>query len=81
MNLWNAFQKVVSYPGLIYIGEVVSVESTFGDQRCTVQVLPGTALVSVTGTGRALEIGQRWIIQNGKIVEEGPTGAIMTAEI
>lgn len=81
MNLWTAFQKMVKVGGPMYVGEVVSVESTFGDQRCTVQLLPGGALMSVTGTGRALEVGQRWVIQDGKIVGEGPAGTVVTAEI
>jgi hypothetical protein len=81
MNLWTAFQKVIGNQGLIFVGEVVSVESTFGDQRCTVQVLPGAALMQVIGTGRALEIGQRWVIQNGRIIDEGPEGAVMTVDV
>lgn len=81
MNLWTAFQKVVAVGGPQQIGEVVSVESTFGDQRCTVRLVPGLATVQVTGTGRALELGQRWIVRDGRIVDEGPRGAVLEIEI
>jgi len=81
MNLWRAFQKTVMSGGPTYVGEVVSVESAFGDQRCTVQLLPGEALMQVKGPGRSLEIGQRWIVRDGAIVEEGPKGAVLTIEV
>ena len=76
MNLWSAFQKAVETGGPVQIGEVISVQSTFGDQRCTVQILPGTATAQVLGTGRSLEIGQRWVIQDGRIIDEAPTGTV-----
>lgn len=81
MNLWKSFDRLIQTGGPMQIGEVVSVESTFGDQRCTVQLLPGVALVQVTGTGRALEIGQRWVVQDGRIIDEAPTGTVANIEI
>ena len=81
MNLWTAFQKVLASGGPTQIGEVVSVESTFGDQRCTVRLLPGEALVQATGTGRLLEVGQRWVIRDGNIIEEGPRGTMVNVDL
>ena len=81
MNLWRAFEKMVQTGGPLQIGEVVSVQSTFADQRCTVQLLPGTAQIQVIGTGRSLAVGQRWVIRDGKIIDEAPSGTIYQVEI
>ncbi len=74
MNLWKSFDRLMQTGGPLYIGEVTAVNTGFSDQRCTVTVLPGGAEIEVTGTGRALAIGQRWIIRDGRIVEEAPAG-------
>jgi hypothetical protein len=82
MNLWTAFQQIVKTGGPLMIGEVVSIESAFGDQRCTVELLPsGATLANVIATGYALEIGQRWVIQDGRIVDTAPAGTVLTAEV
>lgn len=80
MNLWKRFELLVE-TGPVFIGEVTAVHSTFGDQRCTVTVLPGSASMDVAGPGRSLEVGQRWIIRNGVIVEEAPAGPVLTVTI
>ena len=81
MNLWKSFDRLMQVGGPLYIGEVTAVNTSFGDQRCTVTLLPGGGSIEVTGTGRALAIGQRWIIRDGRIVEEGPEGAVLTIEV
>lgn len=81
MNLWKSFDRLIQNTGPIYLGEVIDVNSSFGDVRCTVTLLPGGEEQEVTGAGRSLEEGQRWIVQDGKIVEEGPTGDVVYLDI
>lgn len=76
MNLWRAFDQLFD-KSLPQIGEVVSVSGT----RCVVTLLPGTAQITVSGVGRSLEVGQRWIVQDGTIIEEGPTGTVVNIEV
>ncbi len=81
MNLWKQFEKAITSGGPRYIGEVVSTNNTFADQRCTVILTPGGASLEVTGIGRSLEIGQRWVIQDGKIIDEAPSGSVFNVDI
>ncbi|MCP5196974.1 MAG: hypothetical protein H6974_09345 [Gammaproteobacteria bacterium] len=81
MNLWTQFNALIPSGGPVLIGEVVSVESGFNDQRCTVTILPGTATMQVIGTGRSLAVGQRWIIQDGRIIDEAPSGTVVVVEV
>ncbi|MCP5197642.1 MAG: hypothetical protein H6974_12800 [Gammaproteobacteria bacterium] len=81
MNLWTQFNELIQPGGPMRVGEVVSVESGFNDQRCTVTILPGTATMQVIGTGRSLEVGQRWIIQDGRIIDEAPSGTVVVVEV
>jgi len=81
MNLWKTFDRLMQTSGPLYIGEVTAVNSSFGDQRCTVTLLPGGGSIEVTGTGRSLEIGQRWVVQDGRIVEDAPTGSVTYLDI
>ena len=81
MNPWAAFQKLVASGGPLQIGEVVAMNSTFGAHRATVRLLPGLALVEVAGPGRTLEIGQRWVVQDGRIIDEAPQGAVVLVEV
>ena len=81
MNLWKSFDRLMQTSGPIYIGEVIAVNNSFGDQRCTVTLLPGGESIEVTGTGRSLEIGQRWVVQDGRIVEDAPTGSVTYLDI
>lgn len=82
MNLWTAFQQIVRTGGPLMIGEVIGIQSAFGDQRCTVELLPsGAVLGDVIATGYSLEIGQRWVIQDGRLVEAAPAGTVLTAEV
>lgn len=77
VNLWNAFSEMLLSQGPVAVAEVAAVLGT----SALVTVLPGTAQILVDGAGRALEIGQRWIVRDGRIVEEGPAGAVVLVEI
>ena len=81
MNLWKSFDRLMQTSGPLYIGEVIAVNNSFGDQRCTVTLLPGGESIEVTGTGRSLDIGQRWVVQDGRIVEDAPTGSVTYLDI
>lgn len=81
MNLWREFERAVRTGGPRYIGDVTAVNSTFGDQRCTVTLIPGGSSIEVTGVGRGLEIGQRWLIQDGKIIDDAPGGSVINVDI
>lgn len=81
MNLWKTFDRLMQVGGPLYIGEVTAVNSSFGDQRCTVTLLPGGGSIEVTGTGRSLEIGQRWLVQDGKIIDDAPGGSVVYVDI
>lgn len=81
MNLWNQFSRMQATQGPRYIGEVLSVDTGFGDVRAIVSLLPGAAQIEVTGLGRALEVGQRWIVQDGKIIDEAPSGTVFDVDI
>jgi len=81
MNLWKSFDRLMQTSGPLYIGEVIAVNNSFGDQRCTVTLLPGGGSIEVTGTGRNLEIGQRWVVQDGRIIDDAPTGSVTYLDI
>ena len=72
MNLWTLFQQTVKQGGPIMIGEVTEIYTSFGDVQADVQVLPGDAIVRIKAPGRSLVIGQRWLIQDGVVIEEAP---------
>lgn len=80
MNLWAKFAKLLgSSP--VQIVEVVTVHSAFNDVQFDGQVLPGTAIIRVRAPGRSLEVGQRWVVQDGAVVEEAPGTPVLTAEV
>ncbi len=81
MNLWRQFQRATAQGGPRTIGEVTAVNSTFGDHRCTVTLIPGGSSIEVTGAGRALEVGQRWLIQDGAIIGDAPAGSVFNVDI
>lgn len=82
MNLWRQFDTLIAMGGPLFIGEVLSIQSGFGDQRCTVALLPsGATLTGVIAAGYDLAIGQRFVIQNGRIKEAAPDGTVLTADI
>jgi len=81
MNLWTLFQQTVNRGGPIMIGEVTAIHNEFGEVQADVQVLPGNAIVRVKAPGRSLEIGQRWLIQDGVVVEEAPNTEVVLATI
>jgi hypothetical protein len=77
MNLWSQFTKMVNRSSPLLIGEVDSVS---GD-TCIVTLLPSGVTIQAEGIGRSLSIGQRWIIQDGKIIGEAPSGAVTYVDI
>ena len=81
MNLWTLFQQTVKQGGPIMIGEVTEVYNSFGDVQADVQVLPGDAIVRIKAPGRSLEIGQRWLTQDGVVIEEAPNTEVFLATI
>ena len=81
MNLWTLFQQAVNQGGPLMIGEVTAVYNAFGDVQADVQILPGLAIVRVKAPGRSLEIGQRWLIQDGVVIEEAPNTEVFLVTI
>ena len=81
MNLWNQFKRTIGDSGPRFIGEVTAINSSFGDPRCTVTLLPGGASLEVLAPGRSLEIGQRWLIQDGQIIGDAPSGTVINVDI
>ena len=81
MNLWAQFQKMTGASSPTQIVEVVTVYAAFADVQFDGMVLPGTAVIRVRAPGRSLEVGQRWIVKDGAVVEEGPGGPVLAAEV
>lgn len=81
MNLWTLFQQTVRSGGPFMIGEVTAIHNEFGEVQADVQVLPGNAIVRVKAPGRSLEIGQRWIIQDGAVIDEAPSSEVYLVEV
>lgn len=81
MNLWTLFQQTVKLGGPLMIGEVTEIYASFGDVQADVQVVPGSAIVRVKAPGRSLEIGQRWLIQDGVVIEEAPNTEVFLVTI
>ena len=81
MNLWKTFSQLMDVGGPLFIGTVTAVNSSFGDQRCTVTLIPGGSSIEVIGPGRTLQIGQRWLIQDGAIIGDAPTGTVTNVDI
>jgi len=81
MNLWKTFDRLMQTGGPRFIGEVTAINSSFGDPRCTVTLLPGGASLEVLAPGRSLEIGQRWLIQDGQIIGDAPSGTVINVDI
>jgi hypothetical protein len=77
MNLWKTFDRLIQTGGPRFIGAVTAVDG----QRCTVTLLPSGVSVDVEGVGRSLAIGQRWIVQDGKIIDEAPAGDVSYLDI
>lgn len=77
MNLWTRFNALA--PGSPrHVGEVTAV-GTY--PYCTVVLIPSGVSIVVAGPGRTLTVGQRWLIEDGRIIEEGPTGTVLEAEV
>lgn len=81
MNLWTLFQQTVQSGGPLMIGEVTAIYNAYGDVQIDVQVLPGDAIVRVKAPGRSLEVGQRWLIQDGAVIDEAPNTEVFLVTI
>lgn len=81
MNVWTLFQQVIQSGGPLMIGEVTAIYAAFGDVQADVQILPGDAVVRVKAPGRSLEIGQRWLVQDGSVIEEAPNTEVFLVTI
>lgn len=81
MNLWTLFQQTVKTGGPLMIGEVTAIYNAYGDVQIDVQVLPGDAIVRVKAPGRSLEVGQRWLIQAGAVIDEAPNTEVFLVTI
>lgn len=81
MNLWTQFQQAVKLGGPLMIGEITQIYPAFGDVQADVQILPGDAIVRVKAPGRSLEIGQRWLIQDGAVIDEAPSSEVYLVEV
>lgn len=77
MNLWSQFSKMVNRSGPLLIGEVDSVSG----ETCIVTLLPSGVTIQAEGIGRTLTVGQRWVIQDGKIISEAPSGSVTYVDI
>ena len=81
MNVYKALTEITGERQPIYLGEVISINSSFGDVRVIVQLLPSNAQIEVIGTGRDLSVGQRWTIQAGVLLDEAPTTPVVNIEV
>ena len=81
MNIWKIFDRLMQVGGPRFIGEVTAINSSFGDVRCTVTLLPGGTSLEVSANGRDVEIGQRWLIQDGQIIGDAPSGTVIDVDI
>ena len=81
MNLWKSFDRLTATTGPLYIGEVIDINASFGDPRCTVSLLPGGVELEVVAPGRTLALGQRWLIQDGQVIGEASTGDVVYLDI
>lgn len=80
MNLWKQYQSL-TVTGPRFIGEVTAVATAYGETRATLDLTPGGAELEVTATGQAVSVGQKWIVQDGKILEPAPSGAVVNVVI
>jgi len=81
MNIWKTFDRLMQTGGPRFIGEVTAVNTSFGDVRCTVTLLPGGTSIEVTANGRSVEIGQHWLIQDGQIIGDATSGTVIDVDI
>ena len=81
MNLWKQFAQIVLPGEPRMIGEVVSVVASFGDQRCLMQIIPSGETLEVLTPGRSVQVGERYVIEAGKVVEEAPGGEVFHVEV
>ncbi len=78
-NLWAQFRRVAETPTPQFLAEVVTVEE--GDFS-VVSLLPSGTLLKVKRKQSDVnQIGDRVIVQDGAIVENGPAGTVQNATI
>lgn len=80
MNLWKQYQGL-TVTGPRFIGEVISVIPAFGETKATLELLPGGAEIEVVSRGQSIVVGQKWIVQEGRILEPAPGGAVVNVVI
>ena len=78
-NLWAQFQRALGHPTPQFLAEVVTVDA---DNTARVRLLPGGALIRVRGkAGLTHGVGDRVIVQDGAIIEDGPAGDVVNVEV
>ncbi len=78
-NLWAQFQRALGHPTPQFLAEVVTVDA---DNTARVRLLPGGALIRVRGKASFTnEVGDRVIVQDGTIIEDGPAGDVVNVEV
>jgi hypothetical protein len=78
-NLWAQFRRIGGSPTPRFLAEVVT-----GDLNgfTIVRLLPGGTLLNVKSKASYInEVGDRVIVQDGAIIEDGPGGTVQNAEI
>lgn len=81
MNVYKALTQITGERQPIQLGEILAINATFGDVRVIVQLLPGTAEIEALANGRTVEVGQRWTIQAGVLLDEAPTTAVIDIDV
>lgn len=78
-NLWAQFRRVVNAPTPQFLAEVVTVDE---GNTSVVSLLPSGALLKVKRKQSSVnEVGDRVIVQDGAIIEDGPGGTVQNATI
>lgn len=81
MNVYKALTMITGERQPISIGEILSINAGFAEVRVIVQLLPSNAQIEVLATGRDVEVGQRWTIQAGVLLDEAPTTTVIDIEV
>lgn len=78
-NLWAQFRRVADAPTPQFLAEVVTVDE---GNTSVVSLLPGGTLLKVKRKQSDVnQVGDRVIVQDGAIVENGPAGTVQNATI
>lgn len=81
MNVYKALTQITGERQPVYLGEIVSINSSFSEVRVIVQLLPSTAQIEVLATGKTVEVGQRFTIQAGVLLDEAPMTSVVDIEV